>query len=152
MRWRSLVVAMDDKIIPESPLHVFCASLSHPMPHMVDEMTIFGPNVSAHRSFEMIRLSIQFNFDDSAAVRLPSMASVGNNRNMSEKLQLKSNKMPDIPSDVRPYPQTRAWSLWNCPLIACVSVGNRIGCTNCVKIIGIGSLIRAMSLFKVCWL
>lgn len=61
--------------IPESPAHVFWASLSQPMPHIVDEITIFGPNVFAHRSFVMIRLSIQFNVVDNADLRIPSVAS-----------------------------------------------------------------------------
>lgn len=137
--------------IPESPLHVFCASLSQPIPHIVDEITIFGPNVSVHFSFEMIRLSTQFNFDDSKDDRLPSIASFWENEGKKWKCQ-KIYETRSLPSDVLPYPHTRAWLLSNRRLIAWDSDGNRIDCTNCVKIIGIGSLINAMSLFNVCWL
>lgn len=59
-------------VLPESPLHVFWASFSQPIPHMVDDMTIFGPNVSAHLSFDMILLSTQFNFGDNDDDRVPS--------------------------------------------------------------------------------
>lgn len=51
---------------PESPPQMFWVSSFQPMPHIVEEITTFGPNILTHCSFNMIRLSTQFNFGDSS--------------------------------------------------------------------------------------
>lgn len=59
--------------LPESPPQIFDEG-QWPRPHIVDEITTFGPNVFTHSSFDIIRLSIQINFGDSVAVVAPLAA------------------------------------------------------------------------------